>query len=127
MLSRRTPEYAVRRMVSAISSAIDSSVLRNSSNAIESEVHAARAARAARPRAIDAKLVGNARPVGNALADHPQAHDLDRLLGARAMPVRPFVLTPEGLVQSGERFGIDRAGGDGYRQLERLAFVAAIG
>ena len=32
MLSLSTPEYAVRRMVSAISSAIDSSVLRKSSN-----------------------------------------------------------------------------------------------
>src|SRR5688572_26036344 len=31
MLSRSTPEYAVRRMVSAISSAMDSSVLRKSS------------------------------------------------------------------------------------------------
>src|SRR5918999_4864890 len=37
MLSRRTPEYAVRRMVSAISSAIDSSVLRKSSKPIGSE------------------------------------------------------------------------------------------
>src|SRR5437764_12822123 len=36
MLSRRTPEYAVRRMVSAISSAIESSVLRKSSNAMGS-------------------------------------------------------------------------------------------
>src|SRR5438128_5165340 len=38
MLSRSTPEYAVRRMVSAISSAIDSSVLRNSSKAMGSRV-----------------------------------------------------------------------------------------
>src|SRR5687767_13045462 len=37
MLSRRTPEYAVRRMVSAISSAIDSSVLRKSSKPIGSD------------------------------------------------------------------------------------------
>src|SRR5712664_2778498 len=37
MLSRSTPEYAVRRMVSAISSAIDSSVLRKSSKPIGSD------------------------------------------------------------------------------------------
>src|SRR6266545_1775946 len=37
MLSRSTPEYAVRRMVRAISSAIDSNVLRKSSKPIGSE------------------------------------------------------------------------------------------
>src|SRR5689334_23512582 len=37
MLSRRTPEYAVLNIVSAISSAIDSSVLRNSSKPIGSD------------------------------------------------------------------------------------------
>src|SRR5438105_3651744 len=37
MLSRSTPEYAVRRMVSAISSAIDRSVLRKSSKPIGSD------------------------------------------------------------------------------------------
>ena len=37
MLSFRTPEYAVRRMVRAISSAIDNIVFLNSSNPIGSE------------------------------------------------------------------------------------------
>src|SRR6188474_592266 len=142
MLSRSTPEYAVRRMVSAISSAIESSVLRKSSKPIGSrirsisqfdhdisvrvergtrsrrdharrvvflddrgafagrgeigavddwrlapaelgtEVDAPRSAGPAGPRAVHAERVRHARPVGDAEADHAEAHDLDGLVGS---------------------------------------------
>src|SRR5581483_6346096 len=174
MLSRRTPEYAVRRMVSAISSAIDSSVLRKSSKPIGSdamsdhlaftrqvdddvavgverrararrdhagrvvllhdarplarrdeigpiddrrltpaelgtEVHAALPAGPPGTGAVHAQGVRNARAVGDAEADHAQAHDVHGLVDSRTMAVRPLVLAPERLLDSRHRLGVDGA------------------
>ena len=55
------------------------------------EVHAPRAPERARGPA-DLHALGNARPVAQSLADDAQAHDLDRLVGAGAMPVGALVL-----------------------------------
>ncbi len=167
MLSLSTPEYAVRRMVSAISSAIESSVFLNSSKPIGSrssrasghgsDLHhdvargvelragarrhhagrvvlldhrgalaaawrdrrgrgsASRASRACGPkytrrtdgageaprRAVDPDRSGpRARDRRDPLADHAQAHDLDRLVGAGAMAVGPLVLLAERLARA---------------------------
>src|SRR5919108_1113394 len=163
MLSRRTPEYAVRRMVSAISSAIDSSVLRKSSKPIGSdgmsdhlpftrqvdddvavrverracarwdhagrvvllhdarplagrhqigpvddrslapaeigaEVDAALAAGAPGTGAVHPQGIRDARAIGDAEADHAQAHDLHGLVDSRTMAIRPLVLSTERLL-----------------------------
>src|SRR5687767_6693565 len=192
MLSRRTPEYAVRRMVSAISSAIESSVLRKSSKPIGSdgmsdhlpfarqvdddvtvrverragarwdhagrvvllhdarplarrrqigpvedrglapaevgaEVDAPLAAGAPGTRTVHPQGVRDARAIGDAEADHTQAHDLHGLVDSCTMTVRPLVLAPERLLDSRHRLGVDGAARDRHGQLERLALVAAVG
>ena len=82
------------------------------------EVDPARARdRARAPTDLDA--LGNARPVAQSLADDAQAHDLDRLVGARPVPVRALVLARE-------RFLDRRARRHGHGQLERLSLVTAV-
>src|SRR5262245_932716 len=179
MLSLSTPEYAVLKMVSAISSAMDRSVFLNSSKPMGSEirvaiaqtsitmlplassaalapggtmhvasysstiagpsrgvtrsprqnrrhdpavarpeVHASSAAECAGASA-DLHALRNSRPVAQPLADDAQAHDLDRLVGARAVPVRALVLARERFLDRPTRRR-------GHGQLERLPLIAAI-
>src|SRR5207249_1750838 len=119
MLSLSTPEYAVRRMVRAISSAIDRSVLLNSSKPIGSRTAAASPG--------DPEPFRHPRPVGQALRADACAHDLDRLAGPGPVPVRPLVLLPERLRQSGNGAPLDGAPGHRHSQLDRLPLVAALG
>src|SRR5262249_9124996 len=82
------------------------------------EVHTPRAAERARAPA-DLHALGDTRPVTQALADDAQAHDLDRLVGARAVSVRALVLAPEPFLDR-------RARRHGHGQLERLPLVPAV-
>src|SRR5947208_1975709 len=96
MLSLSTPEYAVLKIVRAISSAMDSSVFLNSS-----------------------KPIGSERPVAQSLTDDAKAHDLDWLVGARPVSVRALVLACEPFLDRQARC-------HGHGQLERLPLVAAV-
>src|SRR6185436_19554099 len=82
------------------------------------EVDAPRAAERARAP-TDLHAPGNAGPVAQALADDAQAHDLDRLVGARAVSVRALVLAPEPFLDR-------RARRHRHSQLERLPLVTTV-
>jgi hypothetical protein len=73
------------------------------------------------------ELLGHARAHWNSLSDHLNVDDLHRLLRASAMAVRAFVLLPKGLDQVCQGFGIQRALGHRYRELEGLPLVMHVG
>src|SRR5262249_51600240 len=77
--------------------------------------------------AVHTNSLRESRPVRDALGHDADVHNLDELIAAGPVAVGPLVFPAECLLEVGDRTGIERSGGDGDGQLERLAAVAEIG